>query len=96
MEEKKLGDRHKKLLNDYIQKGEINSALQAWKRLSGIANVKKVSYQVVKEYLKSLGTFVTPLLKSKVSDGNKEKRVKHAQDYLNFDFSRTLFRRKPV
>ena len=88
---KRLDERHKELLRGYVERGEVNSAHQAWQRLSGVANVKKVGYKVVNEYLKTLGTFVVPLLKTKISTENMKKRVEYAKEYLEFDFSRTLF-----
>lgn len=88
---KKLDERHKKLLKGYVERNEVHSVNQAWQRLNSVENVKRVSYRLVSDYLKALGDFVTPLLKTKISEVNMKKRVDYAKEYLNFDYSRTLF-----
>lgn len=70
---------------------KVRSAHHAWQMLSNVRNVKKVNYRDVNEYLHSQGEFVIPLLKTKVSDVNVQKRLQYAKDYLRFDFTRTLF-----
>lgn len=88
---RKLNDDHKRILQGYVLRGEVNSAHQAWKRISNVSNVKQISYKLVNEYYHTIGSFVTPLLKTKISEANKVKRVEYAKKYLNFNFSRTLF-----
>lgn len=71
--------------------GIIHSAHQAWQRLCNVKNTPKVSRQTVTAYLKTIGEFKIPKLKTVLSAKNKTARINYCQAYKDFDFSNTLF-----
>lgn len=87
----KLGPRHKEYLKRWLQNGSMHSARQCWIRLNKIKSLSPLSYKPVNRYLKTLGSFVRPKLKSNVSDKNKRDRIKYCQDFQQFNFRTVLF-----
>lgn len=87
----KLQNRHKQLLRKWVEKNEVTSVRSAWLRLNKVRNLKKVSYHPVQNYLKTLGSFVKPTLKSDVSDENKRLRLRYCQKFRNYSFKKVLF-----
>ena len=51
----KLDARHKEFLNKWIQAGTLVSARDTYLKLNSIKNIKQISYNPVRTYLKSLG-----------------------------------------
>jgi len=51
----KLDAWHKEFLNKWIQAGTLVSARDAYLKLNSIKNIKQISYNPVRTYLKSLG-----------------------------------------
>ncbi|HRP37444.1 MAG TPA: IS630 family transposase [Candidatus Dojkabacteria bacterium] len=89
--ETKLNTRHKEFLKRWLSSKEVNSAKQAWIRLSSIRNLSRVSLSTVTRFIHQLGAFVKPKLRSKVSVKNKKARVKYIKDFRWFDFRKVLF-----
>lgn len=87
----KLQERQKKLIKKWLQKGEVQSSAHAWRRLCCLRNVLQVSYNTVIRFIRTLGRWTVPRLKTVVSQTNKQKRIEYCQKYHNFDFSRVLF-----
>lgn len=86
-----LSKAHKRFINQWLQKGEINRARSAWIRLNQIRNLKKISYHPVQNYLKTLGEFVKPGFKTEISEKNKKERLKYCEKFLNYSFKKVLF-----
>jgi transposase len=87
----KLDSRHKKFINKWLQEDTVNSSRQIWRRLNNTKNLKKISYNPVNKYIKTLGGFVKPTMKPVVSQKNKEKRVEYCRQYRNFNMKNVLF-----
>jgi len=87
----KLENVHKKFLLRWLENNEITSVRKAWLRLSSIKNIKRVSYNPVKNYLSTLGFFMKPGFKSEVSEQNKILRLRYCQKYKNYSFKKVLF-----
>lgn len=71
--ETKLTERHKKLLINWLQAGIMHSTRQCWIKLNKVKSISRVSYHPVRRYLKSIGSFVRPKLKTMVSPANRIK-----------------------
>lgn len=87
----KLTLRHKNLLKKWLENGTMHSARQCWIRLNKVKNLSRVSYLPVSNYLKTLGSFVRPKLKTLVSPGNRVKRLQYCAEYEEFNFRKVLF-----
>jgi len=87
----KLDSRHKAMLRNWINQGVLQSAKDGWRRLNKIKNLPFISYKPVNNYLKTLGAFVKPRLKSEVSEENKAERVRFCTKFKKFNFKRVLF-----
>ena len=86
-----LTERQKNLLEKWLKEGEIRSSNEAWIRLSKIKNMRKVSFNIVNNYIKSLGQWKNPALRTVLSFSNKEKRLNHCRKYLCRTFRNVLF-----
>jgi len=86
-----LTDRQKGLLEKWLREGDIRSSHEGWIRLSNIRNMRKVSFNVVNNYVKSLGQWRNPILRTVLSFANKEKRLNHCRKFLNRTFRNVLF-----
>lgn len=87
----KINERHKHYLTKWVNNGSITSARDAYFRLNSIKKLVPVSYHPVRLFLKSVGDFVKPQLKSQISEVNREKRLKYCLGHKNFNFRRVLF-----
>ena len=87
----KLNERQKRLLRSWLKDGKLQSARQCYIRLNKIKNLPYASYKSVNSYLKTIGGFVRPKLKSLVSPANKSKRLNYCNDYKDFNFHKVLF-----
>lgn len=87
----RLNESQKRILKRWLDNGEVKSSREAWIRLSKVKNLPRVSYGTVNSYLKTLGAFVQPSLKSEVSESNKAKRLKYCKKYERFNFRKVLF-----
>lgn len=87
----KLTKRQKELIEGWLRSDEVHSSHQAWQRISNVKNTPKVCYNVVNSYIKTLGHWMNPRLKTVISAKNKELRVKYCRKYRNLDLSRVLF-----
>jgi len=87
----KLNERQKNLLQKWLQNDEIHSVRQCTIRLNNIRNLPKTSYKSVNSYLKTIGNFVRPKLKSIISEKNKNKRTEYCIKYRDFNFKKTIF-----
>ena len=87
----KLTERHKNLLKSWLQAGTMNSVRQCWLKLNKVKSVSKVSYHPVRKFLKSLGSFVRPKLKTVVSPANRTKRLNYCNEKKDFNFRKVLF-----
>jgi len=87
----KLDKRHKEFLARWIESGVLVSARDAYLRLNRIKSLKPISYNPVRNYLRTLGQFVHAGLKCGVSDKNKCARLKYCLKYQNFNFRKVLF-----
>ena len=70
----KLNQRQKDLLQKWLNNNEIHSTRQCTIRLNNIRNLPKTSYKSVSNYLKTLGAFVRPKLKSIISEKKNKKK----------------------
>jgi transposase len=86
----KLDERHKKYINQWLKEENVHSVRQIWRRLNAKKNLKRISFNPVNNYIKTLGVFVRPTLKPIVSE-NKIKRVEYCQAYQTFNFKNVLF-----
>jgi len=86
-----LSERQKNLLEKWLRNGEARSSHEAWIRLCKMKNTKKVCFNVVNNYIKTLGQWRNPLLKTVLSASNKEKRLSHCQKQINVNFKNILF-----
>ena len=89
--EVKLNQRQKNLLQKWLKNDEIHSVRQCTIRLNSIRNLPKASYKSVNSYLKTLGNFVRPKLKSLISEKNRKKRVEYCTKYRDFNFKKAIF-----
>lgn len=89
--EVKLNERQKTLLKRWLEKNEVRSVRQCTTRLNTIRNLPYASYKSVNTYLKRIGGFVRPKLKSIVSATNKEKRIEFCTKFKDFNFRRVIF-----
>jgi len=87
----KLTERHKEFLMRWIADETIESARKAHSRLNAIKTLKPISYNPVRNFLKSIGNFEKPRLKPELSDKNREKRLEYCRKNKNFDFRKVLF-----
>lgn len=87
----KLAERHKAFINRWAKEQTLKSAREAHQRLNRIQNLSPISYNPVRNYMKSLGEFKKPSLKVEVSPINKGKRLKYCFKHQNFNFQRVLF-----
>ena len=86
-----LNQRQKDLLQKWLKNDEIHSVRQCTFRLNSIRNFPKTSYKSVNNYLKTLGGFVRPKLKSLISAKNKKLRVEYCTKYRDFNFNKAIF-----
>jgi len=70
----KITDAHKKFIFQWIQEGKVNSSHQIWVHLCGVKKLSAIGYDCVNNYLKSLGRWVKPRLKTMISERNLVKR----------------------
>ena len=89
--ETKLNLKQKTFIQKWLSSGEVSSAKQVWARLNRIKNLPRVSLFCVNSYIKTLGAFVKPTLKTEVSQRNKTKRINYCQSHKDFDFKKVLF-----
>lgn len=87
----KLTERHKNLLKKWLRSGMMRSARQCWSRLNKVRSLIKVSYHPVNSYLKTVGSFVRPKLKTRVSPANRAKRLDYCRNYKDFNFHKVIF-----
>lgn len=89
--ETKLNLKQKMFIQKWLSSGEVNSSKQAWSRLTRIKNLPRVSLSCVNSYIKTLGAFVKPTLKTEVSQKNRIKRLNYCETHKDFDFRNVLF-----
>ena len=89
--EGKLTDRHKKYLRKWANEGSIKSARSAHLRLNSIQNLQSISYHPVRIFLKTLGDFQKPLLKTELTRKNIQKRLNYCLKHRNFYWRKVLF-----
>lgn len=87
----KLTLKQQKLIKGWLEDGKTTSSRQCWLRLCNIRNTPQVSYNTVIKYVKKLGQFLIPKLKSVLSNKNKELRFQHCQKYLNKNLDDVLW-----
>lgn len=87
----KLNERHKSCINKWLEEGKFNSSRQIWRKLNSMMNMKRISYNPINNYIKTLGGFVRPTLKPTISEKNKEKRLSYCRKHSNFNFKNVLF-----
>lgn len=73
----KLTEHHKKFILQWITHGKHRSSNEIWLHLTSIKTLQWVCYDVVNNYLKSLGKWVRPRLKTVIS----QKNLIHRRDY---------------
>jgi len=59
-----LTDRQKELLEKWLREGVIKSSHEGWVRLSNLKNMRKVCFNVVNDYVKTLGQWKNPTLRT--------------------------------
>jgi len=69
----KLNLKQKTFIQKWLSSGEVSSAKQVWARLIRIKNLPRISLSCVNSYIKTLGAFVKPTLKTEVSQKTKQK-----------------------
>jgi len=69
----------------------MSSVRQCVIRLNKVRNLPYASYKSVNTYIKSLGGFVRPKLKSIISEKNKTKRLAFCENRKEFNFKKVLF-----
>jgi transposase len=87
----KLTERHKNLLQKWLQDRTMHSARQCWIRINKVKTLPSISYHPVNNYLKTIGSFVRPKLKSVVSPANRIKRLEYCNEYKDFNFGKVMF-----
>ena len=70
----KLTDAHKKFILKWSEVGAHNSSQEVWIHLTSIKNLRRISYDTVNRYLKTLGSWVKPRLDTVISQDNLIKR----------------------
>jgi len=89
--ETKLTERHKKLLRSWFQAGTMHSVRQCWIKLNKVKSISRVSYHPVRRYLKTIGSFVRPKLKTLVLPTNRIKRLTYCEEKKEFNFRKVMF-----
>ena len=79
----KLEDGHKKYILQWLEEGKHNSTNQIYLHLNSIMNLKRVGYDSVNNYVKSLGRWVKPRVKTVISEKNLMKRLEYCQDQMD-------------
>jgi len=87
----KLTQNHKSYIYKWINDGTIRSSRDTYLRLNRIKKLPRISYHPVRLYLKKVGQFVKPTLKTEVTEVNKRKRLQYCIRRQNFNFKRTMF-----
>jgi len=59
---------HKRFMLQWIEEGKYHSSHEVWVHLSSIKKLKDVGYDGVNNYLKSIGKWVKPRLKTLISE----------------------------
>lgn len=72
-----LSDDHRTFILKWLIAGEHKSSNEVWQHLISIKRLKRVGYDAVNEYLKSLGSWVKPQLKTMISEKNLRKRLEY-------------------
>ena len=70
----KITDAHKKFIFQWIEEGKVHSSHQIYIHLIGVKKLSTVGYDCVNNYLKSLGKWVKPRLKTVITEQNIIKR----------------------
>jgi hypothetical protein len=78
-----LTERHKRLIEEYLEEDPQSSSMAIWQKLSRVVTLMRISYDVVNNYIKTLGSWVKPRMKSEISINNHGKRLQYCQENIN-------------
>lgn len=78
-----LTDNHKRFILKWLEAGKHKSSRELWRHLTSIKSVKWVGYDTINNYLKSLGSWVKPRLRTVISQKNLLKRKIYCEANMN-------------